>query len=284
MSDASMTCEEARDLAAAYVLGGLEPAEEAAVREHLRTCTEPHAEFAELGGVVPYLALDIELVEPPASLRDRVMAAAAADLAARRSQTRPTGVVPPATTVAAPPIAFPSASERTARRAARIGVGPWAGRIAAVLAIVVLGGWNLLIQNQLAAANRYEQAVASVIAAASHPNSQTVVLTTDKGSRPAGIAAVGPDGRVVIAMRNLPATAGGQVYETWVITAKKPVAIGGFTVGSDGTVSFTTRPAQTPAGSIIAVTLEPRAGQTAPEGPIVAQGIAPPPVGSAPAG
>ena len=57
----------------------------AAVREHLATCPESHAEFEELGGVVPYLLDDprLELVEPPAALRDRIMAAAAADLAAR---------------------------------------------------------------------------------------------------------------------------------------------------------------------------------------------------------
>ena len=35
-----MTHETARGFAAAYVLGALEPAEEAAVREHLRTCPD----------------------------------------------------------------------------------------------------------------------------------------------------------------------------------------------------------------------------------------------------
>ena len=57
----------------------------ASVREHLATCPESHAEFDELGGVVPYLLDDpsLELVEPPAALGDRIMAAAAADLAER---------------------------------------------------------------------------------------------------------------------------------------------------------------------------------------------------------
>jgi len=79
-----MTCEQARDLAAAYVLGALESAEEAAVRDHLLTCDQPHEEFAELGAVVPVLGGAVELVEPRGSLRDRIMAAAAADLDARR--------------------------------------------------------------------------------------------------------------------------------------------------------------------------------------------------------
>ena len=273
-----MTCEQARDLAAGYVLGALEPSEEAAVREHLRSCPEPHAEFAQLGGVVPYLADGIEQVDPPASLRVRVMAAAAADLAARGDQPVSAGAAAPSSPSERTTIAFPSAAER-ATRAGRRGMLGWAARIAAVIGLVLLGSWNLLLQNQLSAAQQYEQAVAAVITAASHPNSQTVVLTPTTGGGPTGIAAVAPDGRVVLAMRDLPATSGGQVYETWVITGGKPLAVGGFTVGPDGTASFTTRPAQTPPGSVIALTLEPRPGQTVPEGPIVVKGIAPAPIG-----
>ena len=100
-----MTCEQARDLAAAYVLGALEAGEEAAVRDHLQTCDQPHPEFAELGGVVPVLSASLEPVEPPASLRDRIMAAAAADLEARR-----------AAEVSAPSAAMPSVEGPAADR------------------------------------------------------------------------------------------------------------------------------------------------------------------------
>lgn len=277
MNESSMTCDLARDLAAGYVIGALEPSEEAAVREHLRTCPQPHDEFAELGGVVPYLAEgDIELVEPPAALRDRIMAAAAADLAARSAR--------PITDVAAPrrtstvadsaPIAFPSVAEREARARAT-GRIAWAMRIAAVVAIVVLGGWNLLLQNQLGDARRFDQAVAAVISAAAEPGSTPVVLAPGKDSQASGIAAVRPDGSVVLAMHNLPPTTGSQVYETWVIVPDTaPVAVGGFTVESNGTAIFTTRPANAPPGSTIAVTREPKAGNTAPEGPVVSAGVA----------
>ncbi|HSS36485.1 MAG TPA: zf-HC2 domain-containing protein, partial [Patescibacteria group bacterium] len=61
-----LTCDEARDLAAGFVLGALAPDEMVAVREHLATCAEAHPEFEELGGVVPYLADSLEPVEPPA--------------------------------------------------------------------------------------------------------------------------------------------------------------------------------------------------------------------------
>ena len=64
-----MTCDEVRDLAPAYVLGALEADEERLVAEHLETCSEDHAEFSELGSVVPYLGDLVPLVEPPADLR-----------------------------------------------------------------------------------------------------------------------------------------------------------------------------------------------------------------------
>lgn len=297
MNDEPMTHETARGFAAAYVLGALEPAEDAAVREHLRTCPEPHDEFAELGGVVPYLAElpGLELVEPPAALGDRIMAAAAADLAERRAAT-PTGpaaaappaAAPPAaapTPAAAPPagapgstVPFPSGperAERTERTGRRAGTLGWAARIAAVVAIVVLGGWNLVLQGQLSDARAYDRAVAAVIDAAGEPGNQTVVLTPTKDGRGAGIAAVAADGSVMMALRDLAATTGTQVYEAWVIAAGSPapVPVGGFTVGPTGTAAFTTQPVATPPGSTIALSLEPSAGSTTPRGTIVATGV-----------
>jgi hypothetical protein len=299
MNDEPMTHETARGLAAAYVLGALEPAEEAAVREHLRTCLEPHDEFAELGGVVPYLAElpGLELVEPPASLRDRIMAAAAADLAERTGATAATApaapgapigssprVAAPVAPSAAPPgqtVQFPSAAART-ERATRRAAGSlgWAARIAAVVAIVILGGWNLLLQGQLSDARAYDRALAAVIDAAGKPGGQTVVLTPTKDSRGSGIAAVEPDGSVVMAMRDLPPTTGTQVYEAWVIVGQAaPLPVGGFTVGPTGTAAVTTQPVPTPPGSTIALSLEPSPGSTAPRGAVVATGISTAPKG-----
>ena len=272
MSDPQMTHEQALDLAPAYVLGALEPAEEAAVREHLLSCPLSHDEFVDLGGVVSYLAESVEQVEPPPALRDRIMAAAAADLAARAASGEGRAAAPTGTPAATAP--FPSAVER-AERAERRGTTTlgWATRIAAIIAIVVLGGWNLLLQGQLSNAQAYDRAVAAVIDAAGKPGSQTVVLTPTEGSKGTGIAAVAPDGSVVMAMRDLPATAGTQVYEAWVIVGDAaPVPVGDFTVGSTGTAAVTTKAVQTPPGSIIALSLEPSPGSTAPRGTIVATG------------
>ena len=273
MSMQPLNHEQAIDLAPAYVLGALEAADMTAIREHLATCSESHEEFETLGGVVPYLAEspDIELVEPPAALRDRIMAAAAADLAAR-TESQP---APPAREPAtAPPIAFPSATEREARARSRTRRIGWAMRIAAVVAIVALGGWNLLLQSDLSAARRFDQAVNSVISAAAEPGSQTVVLTPTENNDASGIAAIRPDGSVVLAMRNLPATQGTEVYEAWVIVGSAaPVPVGDFKVDANGIATATTRPTQAPLGAVIAVSREPKPGSTAPVGPIVSTGV-----------
>ena len=117
----ALRCDQATDLAAGYVLGALDAEESAAVREHLATCDQPHPEFAELGGIVPYLADTIDPVEPPAALRERIQAAAAADLRARARDDRaadrlisvlgrsPEQLVGSAPTVAAPPEGTPVA-------------------------------------------------------------------------------------------------------------------------------------------------------------------------------
>jgi anti-sigma factor RsiW len=282
MTEPRMTHDEALEQAAAYVLGALEPAEEAAVRDHLATCAESHAEFEALGGVVPSLVElgELELVEPPASLAARIMAAAAADLAEHpRDAAAPVAARPVATPQAAvPPTSFPTAAERAERTErrdrARTGRLDWVLRIAAVVAIVAAGAWGLNLQRQLDQSQRFDRAVAAVIRAGGQPDAKTVVLKPGEGATASGIAAVAADGSVVLAMRDLAATSGSQVYEAWVIVGAQPVAVGGFTVDTAGTAAFTTRPATTPPGAVIAVTLEPNEGNTAPKGPIVAAGVA----------
>lgn len=274
MNREPMSHDDATDLAAGYVLGALEPAEAAAVRDHLATCSLPHSEFEDLGEAVGALLENVELVEPPAALRDRIMDAARADLAARAARSQP-ATSPAGPTGAAAPTPFPSAGERDLRRA-RTSRLDWALRIAAVIAVVAVGAWGLDLQRQLDTANRFDQSVARVLDAAGKPGAQAVILTPAEGKHGQGIAALAADGTVTLAMRDLPATSGPQVYTAWVIVGKNaPVPVGDFTVDSNGIASVTTRPTPTPPGAVIALTLEPNAGNTAPKGEIYATGLAP---------
>lgn len=265
------------DLAAGYVLGALSLDEETEVREHLAACELAHPELEELGGVVPWLAETVELVEPPAGLRDRILAAAAADLGVHEGAFARDGARAgdvsrrDASSVIRP---FPSESERVERARRRSPLG-WAAAIAAVLAIAVLGGWNLTLQRDLDVARGYERGLSAVLDVAAQAGSQTAILAAEGGGGPTGLAAVTDDGRVAIVMRGLAPTSGSEVYEAWVIGAEgQPVPIGGFTVGPAGTASFTAAGTPAQGGVTLALTREPAPGATTPTLPIVSLGTA----------
>jgi anti-sigma-K factor RskA len=252
-----MNCDQVRDLAAAYVLGALERGEEQAVREHLEMCVELHEEFAELGGVVPHLAEDVDIVEPPAALKARILEAAA-------REPRP-----------APTVVFPSAEEREARARARTSRTSWILRIAAVLVIGALGAWNVLLQQRYDEANEFRQAVTAVLETARQPGSMAAILQPPEGTGPSGLAAVAPDGTVTLALQGLAPTTGSEVYTAWMIAGDAaPVPVGGFTVGPDGIAQFRTQPGPVQPGVVLAVSREPGPGSTTPAGPIVAVGAA----------
>jgi hypothetical protein len=277
-----MTCDDVRDLAAGFVLDALTPDEMAAVREHLAACPEAHEEIAELASALPVLAEAVPVVEPPEGLGARIRAAAEADLATRTTaaSARPA----PATAVEAGPAtvtAFPSATERDARATRReTSAAAWLMRIAAVLAIVVLGGSTLVLRGQVQSAEAYQQSVAAVLDVAGQPGSLTAVLTAEGGG-PSGLAAVSSSGELTLAMQALPATSGSQVYEAWVIASDGvPAPLGSFEVGGTGTASFASTGLPTEPGMVLALTLESGPGATAPTLPIVAAGPATAPGGA----
>ena len=264
---AGLHCADVEEQAAAFVLGALEPAEADAVRAHLAACPEPHPEMVELGGVVPALFETIDATQPPTDLGARIRAAAEAEQAASRApRARPVG----------------AASLPAARRSR----GFWSGlfqrpiwaaaSIAAALALIALGAWNLQLRDQVAGLSTYRDGVAAVLDRAAQPGAQLAVLGTGSGPVvPSGLAVVAPDGRIAVVMRDLPATSGTQVYEAWLIYGKQPpVPIGGFTVGAGGAGSFTTTHAALGPVETVALTLEPGPNPTTPTLPIVASGTA----------
>ena len=196
---------------------------------------------------------------------------AAADLAGRAATPVP---VPAAATSTPEPMQFPTAAERDARRS-RTSAGTWVLRIAAVLAIVLLGGWNLLLQGQLNAAKTYEQNVATVLDVAAQPGSTTAILTPAGGTGGSGLAAISSSGNVTIAMQDLAPTTGSTVYTAWAIGGDGvPVPIGDFTVGSGGTGTLEASGVPATSGILLALTLEPQPGAKTPTLPIISKGVA----------
>jgi Anti-sigma-K factor rskA/Putative zinc-finger len=269
MPPRGLTHDEVVDLAASFVLDALEPDEMAAVREHLATCTEPHDEIVELGGVVPALAASVPLVEPPAALKARVMAAAAADLEARQIAADSTAIE-----AAAPPPPQADDVVRPLRRGPNR-LGAWALGIAAVIAIVALGAWNLSLQRQLDDAQAYQQQVAAVLDAAEQPGALTAVLRAADATGPSGFAAVTSEGIARIAMRDLAPVSGSEVYEAWVIAADGvPVALGELQLqpGGAGYLEAGGLPAE--SGIVLALTREPGPDSTTPSTAPISAGTA----------
>ena len=257
-----LTCDEVREMAGAFVLWAMTPADDAAVRAHLASCNDAHAEIDELGGVLPALAESVPVVEPPDRLKARIMTAAAADLEARRAPSSAAALSP-----------APAAGERAARRS-RLATSSWLLRIAAVLAIVALGGWNLLLQGQLDAAKTYQQSVAAVLDVAARPGSLTAVLTADGGTG-SGLAAISAQGELSMAMLGLAPTSGSSVYEAWLIgPAGAPEPIGSFTVDTTGIGHFANQIPPPAPGAVLALTLEPKPNPTTPTLPIISKGVA----------
>jgi Anti-sigma-K factor rskA/Putative zinc-finger len=264
--------DEVVDLAASFVLGALDEDEMAAVRAHLASCADPHLEFAELGGMVAVLQASLRPVDPPPALKDRIMAAAAADLDARRGEAAQTETAEPVPATPAVPAAARPAGPVLVPRQPR---WAWALGIAAVLAIVALGGLNLSLQSQLNEAEAYQRQVAAVLDSAARPGALTAVMKNETGEGPSGLAAVTPDGVMRIAMRDLAPTTGPEVYEAWAILPDSvPVPLGGFQVGPNGVGYLEAIGLPTQSGVVLALTREPGPGATEPSSDPVSVGTA----------
>ncbi len=278
---AGLRCSDVLELAGSFVLGAL-PSEEAdAVRRHLASCPEAHAEITELGGVIPALLESIEVVPPPAGLKARILATAAAEQRA--------GAAPPSSSaqdLAAGerrPIGRPTLGSDVAQAPrGRFDLGAlfrrpiWAGVAAAALVLAVaLGTWNLQLRSQVDGLTAYRNGVVQVLDEAARPGAQLAVLVAPNSAPgPTGLAAVDADGRVGMVMRDLAPTTGTQVYTAWLIGSEgTPVPIGEFKVDDSGTASFTTAHPSMGPGVTVALSLEPQAGAKTPT-TVVAAGAA----------
>ena len=204
----TLTCDEIRDLAPLFVTGALDPDEMDAVREHLAGCDDAHAELLELGEAATALLETVEPADPPAELKTRLLAAAAADLESGRhpSTAAPRGAMPqapaptttspsrPPATSATPPLDL--AAERTRRRSRFA----WVLAAAAVIVAVALGGWNIALNNELSSAQAYRSGVEQALDLAAQPGSVTALIRADDGSS-SGFGVIGADGTVKLAMR-----------------------------------------------------------------------------------
>jgi anti-sigma factor RsiW len=275
-----MAHEEFEDAVASYAIDALDPGDRRAFEAHLSTCARCQAELAELRRVVAGIGMTTEPVAPPAALKARTIAfAAARGVDARIPGGAPARVTPlPAT-----------------RPVPRFEILPWLVAAAAVVIAAVSGLYAVSLRSRVnaleqiataasAQADRLRQELMSVrtksevliqtVRIISAPDVHQVVL---KGQA----AAVGASGRafwsqaqgIVFNAEQLPALTPDRVYQLWVIADGKPVGVTAFTP-TNGSASLTMAlPAGIAKVSAVAVTNEPAPnGSQTPTLPILLMG------------
>ena len=222
-----MNCETANELAAAYVLGALEPAEARAFEEHIDGCARHDADIAAHQRVARGLAQAVEPVAPPAGLRGRILTAAELERPTTRRKDDP--------------IAFPAS--RAQRNGPRFSIS-WA--FAAAFGVIALGLaiWNVTLLGD------DEQ----------DPGGAEQYVFTGTGG--AGeVTRVPGSSIVVVELRGLENLAADQDYQVWAIAGGEPQSLGLLRV-QDGAAIL----AGEAQGSIeaVAITIEPAGGSPSP--------------------
>lgn len=277
-----MTCDRVRELASGFVLGALDTREMIAVADHLDSCAHDHPEIDEFGGVLPYLAESLEPVEPPTWLRESVIAAAKADLAATRriglpSERRvyePVALLVPMTApeeAAAPTTITSIAKARVSRRRRAL---TWSMRVAAAVAIVVLTGTGVVVQGNLDKASKSQTEDSKIVNALIDNATRSAAMSAPGTSNIAGIALLMPTGHIILKMYALAPTGNDEVYAVWLATDKAgPTKVGSFTPEDTGVGFLEVYNVPTSANVWIYVSKEPNDRSTVRTRPIIASGV-----------
>lgn len=239
---------DTHELAAAYALDALDPAERRAFEEHLAGCARCRADVTSFGDVTLALADAAADDELPPGLRERVLAAARAE---------PLNVVP-------------LAAARERRAAAATGRLATATRprvllpalAASAAAAVALGVWGADLSGTLDRERAARRSEASALAAFADPAARRSASGT------ASLAVAG--GRGALSLARLAPAPAGKTYQAWVIPpGGKPIPAGLFDARG-GRAVIVLEPTVEP-GAIVAITLEPAGGVDAPTSePLVA--------------
>jgi anti-sigma-K factor RskA len=260
--------DELRSQIGAFALGALTPAEQAEVRAHLAVCDECAAEARALQPAVDAIAWSVEPVDPPAVVRQRILASIATPAVVTPAATR--------SKVTGPRSLAPWLAA-AASLALAVALGAYAsqlrGRVQTLeqelreAILQVQAGERLTAQARLVATNAERQL--SVLAA---PDVAQVALKGQAVAPQASARALWSRSRgLLLAASNLPALPPGRTYQLWVLSGKLPAISDGWIFKTDASGSVTTMfatPATLPAPTAMAVSIEPDGGSPGPTGAI----------------
>lgn len=239
--------DEAKELAAGYVLGELDAEEETRLQHLLRENPALTKEVQALSAVYRRLPQALPKVEPPAELRSRILSAQA-----KLDSERPM----PAAVDDEPDMLRERRNLRWAvagrsRSAGRLSIpGRAIAAAAAGFAILALGLDNLRLRQQMAGSGQNGGGVepGAIATILQQPNSRLISLQ-DPNAPAVGTVLFTP-GRwdeVVVAMENLPALPPDQTYRMWLrLQDGTLILCGEFVPDSQGRVFAKLTPPQQP--------------------------------------
>lgn len=249
--------------AALYVIDAMDENERRAFETHLRGCEQCRAEVASLEGLDQALATAVPQVDPPATLRDRVL-----------TSVRPTKVQPPAATTTAHwlPLA--------ASLALSVGLGGYAYSLQQRITVLEdqLTDARAQAADTLAraeATQRTLQVTQTHLDVLTAPDSTRVALA---GQAPAPGASGRADWSrargLALSLENLPPLQPGRTYQVWLLTAGMPVSAGLLAPDAAGRSTIVY---PVPQGGVvpvgIALTEEPDGGLPQPTGQPILVGL-----------
>ena len=214
-----------------YVLDLLDDDERAALEARIAADPALQEQVRELRGTVGMLAFDLEPMEPPAGMRDRILEQARAEAATEPTLLRPAHDEP-----------------------VSIDRSPaWVWLAAAILALAMVGVIAYAAGDSPGDLRTYPVATTE---ATNAPVSGEIRLR--EGNRQA-----------TLALSGLESPPEGQVYQVWLVSGENPPEPNiTFVPGDDGRANLTIR-GDLPDSNLLAITLEPQGGSPAPTSDIL---------------
>jgi hypothetical protein len=226
--------EEMENAIAAWVLGAADSKEAEEIAMHIEGCASCRETAARLTRVAGAMPLDADEVEPPARLRQRILAAAA---------TSPRTLSAPARAADRAVRIPPRRAQSLVRLVDRVPLYAAAAVVVIALAVGLVAGDLVGHLSQPAAPSQVARF--------------TLVGHGSMASARGTVIDLKSDGIALVDFNGLPALAGGKVYELWLITpgSKRVDGAGVFVPDSNGTkVLVVSRPLS--GYSTMAVTTE----------------------------
>jgi Anti-sigma-K factor rskA len=264
------------DQAVGWALNALEPDEEQAMRTHLPGCRFCRGVVRETEFVMGELATSVEPVDPPGRLRDDILARAARTPQLGREKT----LAPPRQPALVVSDAEVPSNDRPITRAQGLShrrrlSGRLVAAAAAVVVVLGVGGlavYTAQVQQQRDAQVAQSQSLAHLVAQLDRPGTSHAMLSTDAGRSLAAVLVTASD-RTVVTTGLPPNDRNGTIYVLWGLGAGTPRPLGSFDVTAPGSdVQGIDSPADGPAFSSYAISLEPGRAMPAAPTAVVARG------------